>query len=97
MATLTPPPNSIHPLTLAEWRAWLEQNHMRSEGVWLITYKKATGKSRFEYDEAVKEALCFGWIDSKPNKLDEERSILAMLTSSKPILAAPLRCLAQTL
>jgi uncharacterized protein YdeI (YjbR/CyaY-like superfamily) len=70
------PNNSIHPQTRAEWRAWLEQNHTRAEGVWLISYKKATGKSRFEYEEAVEEALCFGWIDSKPNKLDEERSML---------------------
>jgi uncharacterized protein YdeI (YjbR/CyaY-like superfamily) len=71
-----PPPNSIHPLTRAEWRAWLEKYHMRGGGVWLITYKKATGMSRMEYDEAVEEALCFGWVDSKPNKLDDERSLL---------------------
>lgn len=70
------PTNSIHPQTRAEWRAWLEQNHTRAEGVWLISYKKATGESRFEYEEAVEEAVCFGWIDSKPNKLDEERSML---------------------
>lgn len=62
-----PPPNSIHPLTRAEWRAWLEENHTRGEGVWLITYKKATGMPRMEYDEAVEEALCFGWVDSKPD------------------------------
>ena len=42
----------------------------------MISYKKETGKPRFDYDEAVEEALCFGWIDSKPNKLDEERSLL---------------------
>lgn len=72
----TPPQNSTHPLTRSEWRAWLEANHTRSEGVWLITYKVATGKPRVEYDEAVEEALCFGWIDSKPNKLDDERSLL---------------------
>jgi hypothetical protein len=71
-----PPPNSIHPLTRAEWRAWLEENHSRGEGVWLITYKKATGKARVEYEETVEEALCFGWIDSTPNKLDDERSLL---------------------
>ena len=41
-----------------------------------MSYKKATGKPRFEYDDAVEEALCFGWIDSKPNKLDEERTLL---------------------
>jgi uncharacterized protein YdeI (YjbR/CyaY-like superfamily) len=70
------PPNSIHPITRAEWRLWLENNHTRAEGVWLISYKKATGKPRFEYNEAVEEALCFGWIDSKPNKLDEERAML---------------------
>ncbi|HRW47023.1 MAG: YdeI/OmpD-associated family protein [Caldilinea sp.] len=71
-----PPPNSIHPLTRAEWRDWLSANHTRTEGIWLITFKKATGKPRVEYDEAVEEALCFGWIDSKPNKLDDERSLL---------------------
>jgi uncharacterized protein YdeI (YjbR/CyaY-like superfamily) len=71
-----PPENSVHPLTRAEWRAWLEQNHTRKEGIWLVTYKKTTGKPRVEYDESVEEALCFGWIDSKGNKLDEERSLL---------------------
>ena len=71
-----PPSNSIHPLTRAEWHAWLEENHTRGGGVWLITYKKATGMPRMEYDEAVEEALCFGWVDSKPNKLDDERSLL---------------------
>jgi uncharacterized protein YdeI (YjbR/CyaY-like superfamily) len=72
----TPPANSTHPLSRAEWRAWLAQNHTQKEGVWLISYKKATGKPRFEYDEAVEEALCFGWVDSKPAKLDDERSML---------------------
>jgi uncharacterized protein YdeI (YjbR/CyaY-like superfamily) len=70
------PPNSIHPKTRAEWRKWLELHHTRTQGVWLISYKKTTGKPRFDYDEAVEEALCFGWIDSKPNKLDDERSML---------------------
>jgi uncharacterized protein YdeI (YjbR/CyaY-like superfamily) len=66
----------VHPLSRAAWRAWLEANHTRTEGVWLVTYKKATGQPRVEYDEAVEEALCFGWVDSKPNKLDDERSLL---------------------
>lgn len=70
------PSNSIHLKTRAEWRTWLEQHHTQTAGIWLIGYKKATGKPRFDYDEAVEEALCFGWIDSKPNKLDEERSML---------------------
>lgn len=70
------PPNSVHPATRAEWRAWLDQNHTRAEGVWLISYKKATGLPRVEYDDAVEEALCFGWIDSRANKLDDQRSML---------------------
>lgn len=49
------PEDSIHPYTRAEWRAWLEANHARSEGVWLTYYKKATNKPRVEYDEAVEE------------------------------------------
>lgn len=70
------PENSTHPLSRAEWRAWLAENHTRTQGIWLISYKKATGQPRVEYDEAVEEALCFGWIDSKGNKLDDERSML---------------------
>lgn len=68
------PENVVHPLTRAEWREWLEQNHTRPQGVWLISYKTATAKPRVEYAEAVEEALCFGWIDSKANTLDDERS-----------------------
>ena len=69
------PPNSVHPKSRAAWRKWLARNHTRAEGVWLISDKKATGKPRVEYDEAVEEALCFGWIDSKANKLDVDRSM----------------------
>lgn len=74
MSTL--PANAVHPKTKAQWRTWLVQNHTRTEGVWLVSYKKDTGKPRIEYDDAVCEALCFGWIDSKVNKLDAERSLL---------------------
>ena len=70
------PANSVHPQTRAEWRKWLLVNHQSGTGVWLVSYKKATGKPRIEYDEAVEEALCFGWVDSKPQKLDEERAML---------------------
>jgi uncharacterized protein YdeI (YjbR/CyaY-like superfamily) len=70
------PENSIHPISRAEWRTWLEQNHTRTEGIWLISYKKGSGRADFSYDEVVEEALCFGWIDSKANKLDDERSML---------------------
>jgi uncharacterized protein YdeI (YjbR/CyaY-like superfamily) len=68
--------DSIQPKNRAAWRAWLAKNHGRAEGVWLITYKKTAGKPRIDYEEAVEEALCFGWVDSKPGKVDEERSKL---------------------
>lgn len=73
---IAPPEPSVHPLTRADWRAWLEAHHATQAGVWLVFFKKATGQPRVDYDEAVEEALCFGWIDSKPNKLDAERSLL---------------------
>jgi uncharacterized protein YdeI (YjbR/CyaY-like superfamily) len=70
------PTDSIHPKSALAWRKWLERHHARGQGVWLISYKLATGKPRMAYDEAVATALCFGWIDSKPRALDEERSML---------------------
>jgi uncharacterized protein YdeI (YjbR/CyaY-like superfamily) len=56
-----------------EWRRWLEQNHQDSLGVWLVYYKIKSGKPSVQYSEAVQEALCFGWIDSKVQSLDEDR------------------------
>lgn len=56
-----------------DWRAWLEKHHATETEVWLVFYKKHTGKPRVPYDEAVEEALCFGWIDSIARKLDEDR------------------------
>ena len=55
------------------WRSWLKKHHRASRGVWLVYYKVKSGKPSVRYSEAVKEALCFGWIDSKVNSLDEER------------------------
>lgn len=71
-----PPPNSVHPETRAAWRAWLETHHARPDGVWLVSWKKDSGRPRFDYGEAVEEALCFGWVDSLPRKLDARRSML---------------------
>ncbi len=70
------PANSVHPATRAAWRAWLAEHHARPEGVWFVSYKSGAGRPRVTYDEAVEEALCFGWIDSKGNKLDDRRSML---------------------
>jgi uncharacterized protein YdeI (YjbR/CyaY-like superfamily) len=58
----------------AEWRDWLDRNHETSSGVWLVTWKKPTGKPRVDYDAAVEEALCFGWVDSKSHSVDDERT-----------------------
>ncbi|MBI5778152.1 MAG: YdeI/OmpD-associated family protein [Planctomycetes bacterium] len=58
-----------------KWRRWLENNHQRVKEIWLVYYKKHTGKPSIPYNDAVEEALCFGWIDSTVRKLDEERYI----------------------
>ena len=54
----------------AEWRKWLEKNHQTEKSIWLVIYKKESGTPSVYYPEAVDEALCFGWIDSLPNKRD---------------------------
>ena len=55
-----------------EWRSWLSVNFQVKKEIWLIYYKKNSGKNRIPYDDAVEEALCFGWIDSTVKKVDEE-------------------------
>ena len=75
--------SDFHPLTRKEWRDWLAKNHAKYAGIWFVYYKKQTGKPRVSYDEAVEEALCFGWIDSLPRKIDEKRSKL-LFTPRKP-------------
>ncbi|HEX5654713.1 MAG TPA: YdeI/OmpD-associated family protein [Chitinophagaceae bacterium] len=74
---------TFHPRTRKAWRQWLEKNHASSPGIWFIYYKKESGKPRVNYGEAVEEALCFGWIDSLPRKLDEKRAMLKF-TPRKP-------------
>lgn len=66
----------MQPHDRAAWRAWLADHHEREAGVWLVTLRKASGLPRIGYDEAVEEALCFGWVDSKPRKLDALRTML---------------------
>lgn len=57
----------------AAWRAWLEANHATATGAWLVSWRTGHG-SRIPYEEAVEEALCFGWIDSVGGTIDERRS-----------------------
>lgn len=64
----------LHFKTPQAWRDWLHKNHDREpEGVWLIFFKKDTGKASVDYNAAVEEALCYGWIDSIIKKLDDEK------------------------
>jgi uncharacterized protein YdeI (YjbR/CyaY-like superfamily) len=56
-----------------EWRAWLTEHYRSETEVWLIYYKKHTGRPRISYDHAVEEALCFGWIDSIGKRMDDEK------------------------
>lgn len=64
-----------YPENREQWRVWLSANHTTKKAVWLIYYKPLSRKPRVSYDDAVDEAICFGWIDSKPNALDEFRSV----------------------
>jgi uncharacterized protein YdeI (YjbR/CyaY-like superfamily) len=60
--------------TLASWRKWLSANHVKETSAWLIIFRKSSGKKCVDYNEAVEEALCFGWIDSTANPRDSESS-----------------------
>jgi uncharacterized protein YdeI (YjbR/CyaY-like superfamily) len=60
----------------AIWRAWLYQNHDTANEIWLVRYKKHTGKAALPYDDAVEEALCFGWIDGIIKRIDDEKYVI---------------------
>ena len=64
---------TVYVTSREEWRAWLTKHHQAETEVWLIYYKKHTGRPRISYDEAVEEALCFGWIDSIGKRMDDEK------------------------
>jgi uncharacterized protein YdeI (YjbR/CyaY-like superfamily) len=72
-----------HPETRTAWRAWLEANHATARGVWLAAWRRGTDRPVVPYPDTVEEALCFGWIDSTANVLDERRS-LQLMTPRKP-------------
>jgi len=62
--------------TRADWRDWLSKNHAVTNSVWLFFYKKSTRKKGITLQDAVEEAICFGWIDGKLKRVDEERFML---------------------
>ena len=61
------------PRNSADWRKWLERNHDREQEVWLVYFKPASGRTGIDYETSVEEALCFGWIDSIIQKIDDEK------------------------
>jgi uncharacterized protein YdeI (YjbR/CyaY-like superfamily) len=65
---------TLHVTDRKKWRAWLHKHYKSEKEIWLVYYKKATGKPRIEYNDAVEEALCFGWIDSTLKTLDKDRN-----------------------
>lgn len=65
----------FYPKNAKAWRTWLQKNHEKAKGVWLVYYKKSTHVPTLTHSEAVDGALCFGWIDSIKKSLDEQRSI----------------------
>jgi uncharacterized protein YdeI (YjbR/CyaY-like superfamily) len=64
---------TFHASDRGSWRAWLEQHHADTKEVWLIYFKPQSGKPSIGYEDSVEEALCFGWVDSLIQKIDEER------------------------
>ena len=66
----------VHAETRPQWREWLVENHANSTGVWLVSWRSATGRPSVGYEESVEEALCVGWVDSKGGKIDDERTKL---------------------
>jgi len=66
-------PKKLNLKSRQEWRKWLQKNHDKLDEVWLIYYKVHTKKPRIPYDDAVEEAICFGWIDGKVRSIDEEK------------------------
>jgi uncharacterized protein YdeI (YjbR/CyaY-like superfamily) len=73
----------FHPEARAAWRAWLAANHDVHKGVWVCSWKAATGRPAVPYAELVEEALCWGWVDSTINTLDEARSLI-LVARRKP-------------
>ena len=65
----------FYPITRAEWRDWLMENHQSASEIWLQRYKKASGKLSITYDDLVEECLCFGWIDGLVKKYDAESNV----------------------
>ncbi|WP_062301356.1 YdeI/OmpD-associated family protein [Demequina subtropica] len=65
----------VHPEDADEWRAWLAANHASATGVWVAVWRRGSGRSGIAYEDIVRQALCFGWIDAVTKRLDEDRTL----------------------
>jgi len=65
---------TLHVTNRDDWRSWLSRHYKTEKEIWLVYFKKETGKPRLSYNDAVEEALCFGWIDSTHKTLDHQRT-----------------------
>ena len=68
--------SQVHADDRVTWRAWLEANHASASGAWLVTWRQSSGRAGLDYEAAVEEALCFGWVDSTGGRVDDERGKL---------------------
>ncbi|MGC5259180.1 YdeI/OmpD-associated family protein [Gordonia sp. DT218] len=68
-----PDAEHLHPGSLDEWHSWLRENHDKSGGVWFVFWRKESGNPPLDYDEVVREALCWGWVDGHTRTIDDAR------------------------
>jgi uncharacterized protein YdeI (YjbR/CyaY-like superfamily) len=66
----------VHADDRQTWRAWLEKNHAKAGGAWLVTWRQRSGRVGLDYEAAIEEALCFGWVDSTAGRFDDDRGKL---------------------
>ena len=66
----------FEPATIEEWSAWLAAHHADTPGVWLVTPNASSGRRAFDYEEAILEALRYGWVDSTQRTVDDERTMM---------------------
>ena len=72
---------TLHFRSRKDWRAWLAKHHVSSPGIWCVFYKGHTGQKSIPYEDMVREALCFGWIDSLIKRLDDDRYAIKVTPS----------------
>jgi uncharacterized protein YdeI (YjbR/CyaY-like superfamily) len=75
--------DTFYPISQQAWRTWLQENHRSKQSVWLVCYKKKSNIPTITWSDAVDEAICFGWIDSKRITIDDDK-FMQFFTKRKP-------------